>query len=202
MKDRECVFGEVINEQVNLSTLGSIVQKEWENIVKRYKNVELDQFIVMPDHLHGIIVIHDDISDDVGAPLAGALIGDRKNIGLNHFSKNETYNLDQKSDIITIDVGATARVAPTKIMVENKKPDDVKNPTLGEIVGGFKSICVVKWLNHIKQNNLNVVGKFWQRNFYDHIVRNEKEFDRICEYIKLNPINWELNKKKPENLYM
>ncbi len=51
------------------------------------------------------------------------------------------------------------------------------------------------WLDYIKQNNLNLVGKFWQRNYYEHIVRNEKELNRIREYIVSNPARWEFDRE-------
>jgi REP-associated tyrosine transposase len=58
---------------------------------------------------------------------------------------------------------------------------------LGDVVGGFKSSYVTEWLKYIKRNNLNAVGKFWQRNYYEHIVRDKRDLDRIREYITLNP---------------
>jgi len=67
-------------------------------------------------------------------------------------------------------------------------------PTIGQIIGGFKSLCVTEWLKYIKQNNLNISGKFWQRNYYEHIIRDEQELNRIQEYIINNPKNWKTDK--------
>ena len=56
-KDRECLFGNIINFNMELSTLGKIVEQEWHEILKRFPDVELDAFVVMPNHIHGIIIV-------------------------------------------------------------------------------------------------------------------------------------------------
>ncbi len=82
---------------------------------------------------------------------------------------------------------ATARVAPTK-------------PTLGNVVGTFKSLSTTTWLDYIDQNNLNIVGKFWHRNYYEHIVRDEGDLSRIREYVAANPFRWDHDRENPSNL--
>jgi len=79
--------------------------------------------------------------------------------------------------------GAGARPAPTV--------------GLGEIIGTFKSLCFYDWLRYIKENNINAVGKFWQRNYYEHIIRNENELTKIREYIINNPLKWEEDYENP-----
>ncbi len=111
--------------------------------------------MVMPNHIHGILVL----ADDVGATLVVAQNGAR-----------------------VVQGRAGASPAPTR-------------PTLGNVVGAFKSLCTIMWLNYIKQNNLNVVGKFWQRNYYEHIIRNENELNRIREYIVSNPFRWKFDRE-------
>ena len=141
-KNRECYFEKY-------SVLKNIIKTEWENIPNRYPHIELDEYVIMPDHFHGIIFV-------VGAGLAPA----QNNVLHDRFH------------------WATARVAPT----------------IGDVVGSFKSRCVVEWLKYISKNNINEFGKFWQRNYYEHIIRNEPELNRIREYIINNPIQWQLDK--------
>jgi putative transposase len=57
VKDRQCLFGEIIDGEINLSELGQIVQKEWINTTNIRKNIILDEFVIMPNHFHGIIFI-------------------------------------------------------------------------------------------------------------------------------------------------
>ena len=73
-------------------------------------------------------------------------------------------------------------------------------PTLGQIIGSFKSKCAVEFLKFIKENNLNEVGHIWQRNYYDHIIRNNKELNEIRKYIKNNPSNWNKDENNPINI--
>ena len=142
-KDRECLFGNIINFNMELSTLGKIVEQEWHEILKRFPDVELDAFVVMPNHIHGIII--------VGATLVVAL---------------------NREDMVRSNINNRAGTSPA--------------PTLGHIIGSFKSLCIYKR----KNSGLNA-GKLWQRNYYEHIIRNETELNKIREYIITNPLNWE-----------
>jgi len=144
-QDRRCLFGEVVDGNMKLNEIGNIVKNEWVKLPKRFLNTEMGSFIIMPNHVHGIII--------VGAPLAGARVND------NYGGKNR----------------ATARVAPTHI---------------GNIIGAYKSSVYNSCL-HIYKNNDSFLGKIWQRNYYEHIVRDEGDLNRIQEYIQNNPINWE-----------
>ena len=118
------------------SAIGEIVQKEWFDIPNRFPNIQLDSFIVMPNHIHGII-----------------------------------------------NVGATLVVAQND---DNARAGTSPAPTLGDVIGSFKSLCIYKY----KNNGLNT-GKFWQRNYYEHIIRNKTELEKIREYILNNLLNWE-----------
>jgi putative transposase len=87
-QDRFCLFGEVVDGEMRLNDPGRLVRTEWEMLPRRFPNVELDAFVVMPNHLHGIIVIID--ANRVGAGLVPA-----------------------QNDRATLEDGATTRVAPT-----------------------------------------------------------------------------------------
>jgi hypothetical protein len=69
---------------------------------------------------------------------------------------------------------------------------------LGNIVGVFKSLCVHHCLQWIKNNEPNrVLGKIWQRNYYEHIIRHDESLNKIREYIRNNPANWSNDKNNP-----
>src|SRR3972149_10148006 len=70
-------------------------------------------------------------------------------------------------------------------------------PTIGEIIGIFKSLCLHGWLKYIKENRIDAVGKFWQRNYYEHIIRNEDELNQIRKYIAENPLKRERDEENP-----
>jgi len=151
---REYLFGDIKNGEMILNELGKIVKNQWENIVNRYNNISLDAYMIMPNHLHGIIT--------VGAPLAGA--------------RTPT----DAGTPTTPTAGATPLRAGAR-----------PAPTLGDIIGSFKSLCVHDWLEYIKNNNIDARGKFWQRNYYEHIIRDERALNNVQRYIVYNPINWE-----------
>jgi REP element-mobilizing transposase RayT len=145
-KDRELYFKKYRGLQ-------EIVKQQWEELRQRFRDLTLDEFIVMPNHIHGILI--------GGAGLAPAL--------------------SQR---------ATARVAPTFWV-------DRPAPKVGEILGIFKSLCTHDWLLYIKEKNIDAVGKFWQRNYYEHVIRNEYELNKIREYIQNNLLKWDLDKENP-----
>ena len=141
--------------------LKQMVNRQWHEITSRFDNIQLDEFIIMPNHIHGIIF--------VGATLAVA-------------PNNR----------------AGARPAPT--IAPNNRAGARPAPTIGEIIGMFKSLCVHDWLKYIKENRIDIVGKFWQRNYYEHVIRKEDELNKIREYIQNNPQRWHLDRENPEKI--
>jgi putative transposase len=145
-RNKERLFGEVINGEMILSETGCIVEKEWLNVAIARSTVRLDQYVVMPNHFHGIIWI------------------ERNNEG-------------------------TASCAPTM-----PRFGQVVSGSLSAIIRGFKS-AVANRFNKI--NNLTGTT-IWQRNFYEHVIRDEPSLNRIREYIINNPLSWELDRENPE----
>ena len=153
VKDRKCMFGEIVKDKMELNMAGIMVKNEWINITNRFPNVHLHQFVVMPNHFHAILEIL------VGATLVVA--------------PDNLVAPDNK--------GATTRVAPTR--------------TVGDIVGAFQSIVTVEYIHGVKNHGwVSFDGKLWQRNYYEHIIRNEKSYQRISDYIVNNPSNWDEDK--------
>jgi REP element-mobilizing transposase RayT len=173
-RNRECLFGDITAGTMRVNHFGKIVGEQWNDIPRRFPVVELDQFVVMPNHIHGVFVVVG-VAVAVGAPLAGALSR------------------------------ATARVAPTGAPLAaagatptaggQSKVTERAAPTVGDIVGAYKSLCVHHCLHWIKQNVPHQrLGQLWQRNYWEHIVRDESELNRIRDYIRNNPLKWEMDK--------
>ena len=143
--------------KMRLNDAGRMVHEEWCALPQQFPAVELDVFILMPNHVHGIIVIAQPGNNPapVGAGLVPALNG------------------------------ATTRVAPT----------------LGDMVGAFKSRVTVKYVHGVKSNGwLSFHGRVWQRNYYEHIIRDEASLHRVREYIVNNPLQWALDRENPANV--
>ena len=143
-KDRQCLFGGIKNRKMIFSELGKIVKNCWQEIPIHFDNVNLDLFIIMPNHLHGIIYMNDSI--------CRGLI-------------NQT---------------------PTEKWILQKTPKLV----LGKIIRSYKA-----YASRIAHKN-GFHDFQWQRNYYEHIIRNDNELNRIREYIINNPFNWELDRNK------
>ena len=158
-QDRVCVFGDVMAGVMRLNEAGRMVSTEWGALPARFPGVDLDAFVVMPNHIHGIIVFATRVS--VGAPLVGA-----QDIASNR----------------TIDNRATTRVAPT----------------LGDVVGAFKSRVTVEYTRGVKTKGWPAFRRrLWQRNFYEHIIRNEASLNHIRQYILDNPARWAFDRDNP-----
>ena len=157
---RECLFGEVEDCKMRLNEAGEMARAVWGRLPDRFPNVEVENFVVMPNHIHAIVVI-----SDVGAPLVGA--------------QSYTPGTASKHN------GATTRVAPT----------------LGEVIGAFKSLTTVEYTRGVRNEGWPAFQKrLWQRNYYEHIVRSDDSLLRIIEYIITNPANWDQDSENPSHL--
>lgn len=168
VQDRKCLFGIIENDEMVLNEFGTIAYQQWEKLPERFNNMVLDVFQIMPNHMHGVIML----TDSVGATLAVA-----------HDVNTNAENDAVVPDDSIVAVGAGASPAPT-----NTK-------TVGDIVGAYKSLVANGCLEIFKQNQPGkMMGKLWQRNYYEHIIRDDKSCQRISEYIINNPKNWEGDK--------
>ena len=160
-QDRLCLFGNVNNEQMTLNQAGQMVYEQWSELPKRFPDSAIDEFTMMPNHLHGILIINDnETTQSVGAPLVGA--------------QNK------------VDKTNKAGTRPA--------------PTLGEIVGAFKSITTNEYIRGVKQHDWpSFPGKLWQRNYFERVIRDEDELNRIREYIIYNPVKWVDDADNPKN---
>lgn len=166
-REKECMLGEIDNGKMELNEYGAIIKNEWMKTQKVRKNIELDEFIIMPNHIHGIVIINTDFN--VGAIRWVARIRKTEN-GAN---QNRAIH----------------RIAPTTTLRPN---------SIGSIIGQFKSITT-KQINQIR----NTPGiPIWQRNYYEHIIRNESELNHIREYIINNPLKWDEDEDNPLNIKM
>lgn len=149
--NRACLFGEVVDGEMRLNETGRMVASALQAISDHFPQVDVDAFVVMPNHVHGIIVIN-----GVGA----------------QFIAPNTH----ETDAAAINLGAINRA-----------------PTLGDMVRAFKA----RSTRDIRLREPGV--SVWQRNYYEHIVRNEDDLARIREYIVNNPLQWALDRENPAN---
>ena len=169
---RLCLFGDIEDGEMKLNDAGKIVDRIWQEIPKYYPFVEIDEHTLMPNHLHGIIILN---NENVGAPPCGRPLMNPDN-GQAQGPANGKY-------------GQAQGPAPT-----------VKRLSLGDVVGRFESFTMYQYILGIKNHQWKPFHKkLWQRNYYEHIIRNENELNKIRKYIIDNPLNWEADEENPKN---
>lgn len=172
-QNHRCLFGEILQEKMILNSAGTMIEKWWRKLPEKYPGIRLDEYVIMPNHLHGIIVI-------VGAAPRGRPKPDTQ-------SSNES--------------GRSLGIAPTEHLIcKSGRPHRVA-PTLGNIIGWFKTMSTNEYIRHVKQDGWPAFEKrVWQRNYYEHIIRKEKELHSIQNYIAENPMRWEEDENHPNNI--
>jgi REP element-mobilizing transposase RayT len=152
-QNRECILGDIVDGKMILNETGQILTPIWESLPKRF-SIVLDEFQIMPNHVHMIIQI-------------------------NHF------RTDMNHQIIN-DIAIAKSHRHMGLMNQT--------PTLGHVVRYFKSKCTYE-IHKIGFNNY-----VWQHNYYEHIVRNEDDLNKIREYVNINPLIWDRDRNNPESL--
>jgi REP element-mobilizing transposase RayT len=144
--EKKSLFGKVVNGEMILNEVGQVAHQEWLRLNIRFRHMDFSTFVVMPNHVHGIIYISADMNHKgLGdpAPFAGPLCSNSK-----------------------------FQVLPG---------------SLGAVVRAYKAS--VTW--RIRAIGLTNQAHIWQRNYYEHVIRNEQDFQTICDYIETNPQKWQ-----------
>lgn len=141
---RRKVFGRIESGRIQLSPWGRIVEEEWIRTPELRPYVRLDSYVIMPDHLHGILT----------------------------WDRDPVDRMDEPCD-----------VGPQRVAGLRRPPR-----SLGSFVARFKAVCTKR----IKETGQIVETPVWQRNYYEHIIRNQRSLDRIRRYIWENPLRWSL----------
>ena len=147
--ERAFLFGDVVDSDMQMNDAGRVVERCWLAIPNHFPNTDLDAFVVMPNHVHGIVVITDGL------------------VGAKNFSPLPQNN--------------TAA----------RRPTGTPSGTIGSIIRGFK-IGVTKWF----RDNTDT-DTVWQRNYYEHIIRNDESLNRIRQYVLDNPLRWAFDRENP-----
>ena len=152
-----CLFGDIVNGEMVLNAAGSIAEQWWLEIPNRYSNVELDEFVIMPNHVHGILIV-------------GAI----------HELPLQTLPLQ------TLPL-------QTPLIQTPPSNDSFQNSTTNR-----RKMLLPKMIGYFKMNSAKQINQIcatpgvpvWQRNYYEHIIRNENDLANVRQYIFNNPIKW------------
>ena len=159
--EKQCFFGNIIDRKMQLSTTGKIAHQYWSEIPQHSKHTYLDEFIIMPNHVHGIIII-----DNPEKPNR-------------HISNNDNTGRDVPWNVPTVDNDND--IYDLSQTMSQLSP---KSGTLSVIVRSYKS-SVTRWCRQNGNDNFR-----WQSRFYENIIRDEKSLNNIRRYVINNPAKW------------
>lgn len=168
--DRGCLFGDVLDGEMHLTPFGVVIQRHWENLPQHYPAIALDVFVVMPNHVHGIVI------------LGG---------GIDKAAKGKGDEADQRNDGEKNKEGRAGQ-AEYGAAQGKGRAGHRPAPTLGEVMRGFKAFSA-KEINILR----GTAGPVWQRNYYEHIIRDERSLQAIRQYIIDNPARWAEDAENP-----
>ena len=186
-RGRECLFGDIADGAVRLNDAGAMVESMWSALPGRFPRVRLDVFVVMPNHLHGIIVMTDDDANrcaDSGGDegMSGYERGD-----------HEDRPYDTPTDATCAGRGEP-RVRPYA------HPTGTRPRSLGRIIQAFKSLTTVAYIAGVRSNGWRPFdGRLWRRNYHEHIIRDEDELRAMRHYVAFNPARWQYDRENPNN---
>ena len=183
-QNKKCFFGGITNEKMILNDAGRMINMIWDELPFNYPGVNVDEFQIMPNHVHGIIIL-DNGQARGPAPTNGQPQGvnNGQPQGVNKGQPQGVNNGQPQG----VNKGQPQGVAPT-----------VAGLSLPDVVHRFKSLTTARYRHGVKQNQWPPFpGKLWQRNYYEHIVRDENELNEIRKYIMANPKKWDLDRENP-----
>jgi REP element-mobilizing transposase RayT len=172
------LLGQVVDGTVVLSDKGRVVAETWVWLEERYPYVTLDAWVVMPNHLHGIIILTDD-------PVSGK---GRSRTALATTTPTPAANVPTTTTVPRTTTPTPAATTPTTTTIPTVTANagTPKRKPLGRLIGAFKTVSTKR----INQMGNTPASPFWQRGFYEHIVRDEGDLACIREYIRANPARW------------
>ncbi len=178
-KNKEYFFGNITDGKMHLSDTGNIAHKFWMEIPNHFPFTRLGEFIIMPDHMHGIIII-DNIDDFPN--------GQTPNLGVSSVLDIPKLGVSSSAPGIPKPGGAAENIQyignPNRPKSKSGgKNEQWKPGTLGVIINQYKRICTI----NARKTRPNFA---WQPRFHDIIIRNDRAFKTISNYIINNPAKW------------
>lgn len=157
-----CLFGDVVEGKMLLNPFGQVAAAYWERIPRHFPCVELGTWVVMPNHIHGIIIITGDAGGGEASPITSVDLED-----VTGFASNLSMSDGRDASPL--------------------RPAGALSDSLGAVVGNFKSITT----RRINKMRHTFDVQVWQRNYWEHIIRTPESHAKIEDYIANNPACWQ-----------
>lgn len=198
---RQHLFGEIQKGQMILSTIGTVAQAHWQRLPRHFPELILDAFVMMPDHMHGILIIGGDRA------IHASSLRSPDDVRATHFvshPSDDPINSSQNAsplrspecpddDLRAMDFANHSSDDPinsgqnASSPRSPQRPNGPKSKSLGAIVGNYKSVST-RQINRLRKAKGTPV---WQRDYHDRIIRDEVALERIRAYIIANPKAWD-----------
>jgi len=190
-RKKEPLLGKIVDGILSETPQSKITLECWENLSSHYCNCVTDEFIIMPNHVHGIIIIdnsrvhHDDCNEDAN----------------NNWSSADKFPVETGfKPVSEMSVSVTKPVDTLQTFPANSSDitnnSCTKKISLSEIIRGFKTFSARK----INKSQNSAGLPFWQPGFYDHIIRDVLSLEEIRKYIQNNPLMWDRDKYNTASL--
>lgn len=182
MQDRANVLGEVVDGVMRTNDAGQMVNTVWTELPVFYPGVDIDGFVVMPNHIHGIVLLVG--AAPRGRPGSPAAHG----IGENDDAQLEICETESiTNNVRTLKPGRPRGAAPTDVGL-----------SLADVVHRFKTMTTNRYADGVRQSGwAHFHGRLWQRDYYEHVIRDEASLNRIRRYIEENPMMWADDDENP-----
>jgi len=178
---RGCLFGVVADGTMHLNDAGLMLSEWWLKLPERFPAIAMDEYLVMPNHFHGIIMIND--ADTELSP----------------------HDVDRRGEPRVRPPLESCIRPPLNGEHENQgehkvRPYGTPAGSVGRIVQAFKSMTTNAYIHGVNEHGWPPFpGRLWQRNYYERVIRDERELDVARKYILENPIKWDLDRENPQN---
>jgi len=194
VQNRKCLFGTITDQEMQLNEIGQIVIDCWNHIPQHFPSVELYEYVVMPNHMHGIIAWGIPKPEDPHPPTTVGARSPRPSQTAAPFenTKNVGARSPRPSNNNVRNVGARS---PRPSNNNPNRVNETPAPSLGKIIAYFKYQSTKRINQHYNTPGM----RLWQKNYHDHIVRDDPNLQRLREYIQINPMKWELDQLHPDN---
>jgi putative transposase len=204
-QNRNHLFGNIAGGEMALNDAGKMIKTIWHEIPSHYVGTDIDECIVMPNHLHGIIVLAGapprGVVIPVGAPHCGCPISGQAQGPENGQAQGPENGQAQGPENGQAQGPENGQAqGPENGQAQGPENGQAQGPaptvlSLGDVVHRFKTMTTKRYIDGVKQLDWQPFpGKLWQRNYWEHIIRNDTEWKRIREYIHTNPAEWEFDR--------
>jgi REP element-mobilizing transposase RayT len=192
VKDRACLLGNVTEGEMRLSRAGQIVEAGWFDLPRRFPSIEIDAFVVMPNHVHGIVLLGT-------APTPGGegamnrapteAVGRHRNTMAGNTGRQTAASEGRRHGVGARFIAPSPQAPTPRFPAKSTRNPD-QSLDLGEVIRAFKAVT---------SRQIRVASRpsfSWQRNYYERIIRNDHGLERARVYIIANPARWA---EDPEN---